>query len=252
MASAMPEGPQIIFLKEQMEPFVGQPVLNAEGEAKNIPFAKINGQKVNAIMTFGKELFLCFPQCTIRIHLMFFGKYAINSELNRELRLRLTFETGEINFYACDCRLIPAPLNQLYDWTTDVMHPSFDAEKALAKMYRQPHRLICEALLDQGIFAGVGNGIKNEVLFRTHLHPESRVSEIPEVKLRNLIRGCVQLSAEYLQMLQEGTVAELWQVYRQKICLRDNIPLRKESIGKSGRSCYFCDKCQQLYLPDLG
>ena len=31
--------------------------------------------------------------------------------------------------------------------------------------------MVCDALLDQTVFAGVGNIIKNEVLFRTGVHP---------------------------------------------------------------------------------
>lgn len=246
----MPEGPQIFFLREQTEQFTGQLVLRASGNAKDIPYDALKGQVLKEIKTYGKELLLCFSDFTIRIHLMLFGKYAINGELNRELRLGLEFETGEINFYACDCRLIPAPLDRVYDWSTDVLHDSFDPDKALQKLYSKPHRLICEALLDQCILAGVGNGIKNEVLYRRQVHPASIVGEIPEPELRKLISACVHLSFEYLGWKREGTEGKHWQVYKQKECMRDRIPLRKEKIGKSGRSSYFCDKCQQLYLPD--
>lgn len=246
----MPEGPQIVFLKEQVEQFTGQPVLEANGNAKDIPLNEIAGQGLTAIKTYGKALFFCFPHVTIRIHLMLFGKYAINGELNRELRLGLAFETGEINFYACDCRLIRGSLDKLYDWSTDVMHASFDLDKAVEKMYSKPNRFICDALLDQDILAGVGNGIKNEVLFRRQVHPESMVGEIPELELSKLIAACVAFSFEYLGWKREGAEGQHWQVYRQKECPRDHTPLRKEKIGKTGRSCYFCDKCQMLYVPD--
>ncbi|WP_162052315.1 endonuclease [Pontibacter pamirensis] len=246
----MPEGPQIVFLKEQAEQFTGQLVLEANGNAKDMPFNEIAGQPLTAIKTYGKALFFCFPSVTIRIHLMLFGKYAINGELNRELRLGLAFDTGEINFYACDCRLVRCSLNKLNDWSTDVMHASFDPDKALEKLYSKPNRLICDALLDQAILAGVGNGIKNEVLFRRQVHPESIVSNIPEPELRKLIAACVDFSFEYLDWKRERAEGQHWQVYRQKECPRDRIPLRKEKIGKTGRSCYFCDKCQKLYVHD--
>jgi len=246
----MPEGPQMVFLQEQAAQFIGQQILKAEGEAQNISFAKLTGQELTNIKTFGKELLFCFPDFTLRIHLLLFGKYAINGRLNRALRLGLTFETGEINFYACDCRLLSEPLPAVYDWRTDVMHDSFDLEKARQKLISKPQRLICDALLDQAILAGVGNGIKNEVLFRRQIHPESLVGEIPESDLRHLIQACVTFSHEYLLRLQAGTVDECWQVYKQKECPRDHIPLRKEKTGKTGRSGYFCDKCQHLYLAD--
>lgn len=245
----MPEGPQMVFLKEQAEQFVGQRVVRAQGNAKNIPFDEIQGQPLTEIRTFGKELLFCFPQFTVRIHLMLFGKYAINSELDRQLRLGLEFEDGEINFYACECRFIREPLEQVYDWTTDVLHPRFDKQKAHDRLEGKPKQLICEALLDQDILAGVGNKIKNEVLFRRQVHPESLVGAIPSKELLKVVEECARLSSEYLDWKREGTDDEHWQVYKKKECPRDHVPLRKEKIGKSGRSCYFCDKCQKLYLP---
>ena len=38
----------------------------------------------------------------------------------------------------------------------------------------------CDVLIDQHIFAGVGNIIKNEALFRAAVRPLSVVSKIPE------------------------------------------------------------------------
>ncbi len=240
----------MVFLKEQAEQFIGQRVLEAKGAAKNIPYRILVEQELREIKTFGKEIFFCFQGFVLRVHLMLFGKYIFNEEINRELTLGVAFEDGEINFYASDCRVIQEPLSDVYDWTTDVLHPSFDAAKAQQNITRKPDQLICDALLDQTILAGVGNGIKNEVLFRAQIHPESVVGEIPDLQLKSLIRVCVTLSIEYLEWIREGTVPRPWQVYRQKECPRDRVPLRKARLGRPARSCYFCEVCQYLYLPD--
>jgi endonuclease-8 len=243
----MPEGPQMVFLKDQVEHFIGQSIIQAEGNDQVIPFELLIGQPLADIRTFGKEILFCFPLFTVRVHLMLFGKYSIDSMLNRELKLRLAFENGEINFYACNCLFITEPIDEVYDWAVDVMHPSFDPNKALQKLLSKPKELICEALLDQHILAGVGNKIKNEVLFRAHVHPLSIVGEIPDKELRKLVDECVKLSLEYLEWKREETDNDHWKVYKKTECPRDYIPLLKEKIGKSGRSCYFCDRCQQLY-----
>ena len=245
----MPEGPQVVFIKELMAPFVNQPVLTAEGNAAGIPFERVTGQVLTAVETFGKELLFCFPGFALRVHLMLFGKYALNGELNRELVLGLTFPGGFINFYACGCRLLPEPLAHVYDWRTDVMHPTFDPDAAVEKLAARPDSLICDGLLDQNILAGVGNGIKNESLFLAHVHPQSLVGAVPRSVLKGLVLTCVRFSFEYLRWKREGE-GEHWHVYRQQLCPRDHVPLRAEKLGKSGRSCYYCDKCQQLYLPD--
>lgn len=246
----MPEGPQMVFLKEQAQPFIDQLVKEANGDTKAIPFDTLQDQPLIAIRTFGKEIFFCFPHLTLRIHLMLFGKYVINGALNRALRLGLEFENGWINFYASDCRVIEKPLDQLYEWSTDVMHAAFDQNKALQKLQSKAQQLICDALLDQDILAGVGNIIKNEVLFRQQVHPASLVGEIPKSVLKRLIADCVKFSFEYLDAIREETANAHFQVYRKKDCPRDLIPLRKDKLGKAGRSCYYCDKCQQLYMAD--
>ena len=244
----MPEGPQMVILKEEVEQFIDQLLLCVDGNAKDIPLDKIKGSRLIDVKTFGKEILFCFQQSAIRIHLMLFGKYAIDSELNRVLRLGLEFESGTINFYACECKFIEGPPDEAYDWSIDVMNRSFNRQKALEKLLNKPKQLICEALLDQNILAGVGNKIKNDVLFRKRVHPESVVGEIPPKVLQDLIDECVYLSFEYLEAKREGTDGELWQVYKRKECKRDQIPIQKQKIGKSGRSCYFCDKCQSLYI----
>ncbi len=245
----MPEGPEMVFLKELAGQFVNQPVVEATGSAAGVPFDAVTGQVLTAVETFGKELLLCFPGFALRVHLMLFGKYVLNGTLDRELVLGLAFPGGSLNFYACRCSLLREPLADLYDWRADVMHPSFDADGAVAKLAARPESLVCEALLDQRILAGVGNGIKNESLFLGRVHPLSRVGAVPRAVLKQLVRTCVRLGFQYLRWKREGA-GELWQVYRQKTCPRDHLPLRTEKPGKSGRSCYYCDKCQQLYVPD--
>jgi endonuclease-8 len=246
----MPEGPQMVFLKEQLEHLIGERVVEATGNAANIPFEKINGQKLVAIKTFGKEILFCFSKFTVRVHLMLFGKVGIDEQLNRLLRLGFRFKNNQLNFYACECRFIEQPLDEVYNWSSDVMNPAFNATNALQKLKSKPNQIACEALLDQNILAGVGNKIKNEALYRQQVHPESVVGEIPDAVLKKLVKDCVKLSFEYLEAKRENTDADLWQVYKKSECKRDRIPIQKQKIGKSKRSCYYCDKCQKLYIED--
>ena len=217
----MPEGPQMVFLKEQLQHFIGQQLVAAIGNAPDIPFNEIQGRTLTGIQTFGKEILFCLGPLTIRVHLMLFGKFAIDHELNRALRLGLQFENGEVNFYSCECRFISQHLDEVYDWSIDVLHPAFNVRKALEKMQARPNELVCEALLDQHILAGVGNKIKNEVLFRTRIHPESLVGEVPGKELEKLIKDCVKFSAQYLEWKREGAEDEHWMVYKKAECLRN-------------------------------
>jgi endonuclease VIII len=240
----MPEGPQMYYLKEQLDMLVGQTLKSAGGDAPDIPFDKLSGAMLTEIRTFGKELLFCFESFTLRVHLMLFGKYAVNDTLPRKLRLGLEFEEDDVNFYASSCKYIGGRPDNHYHWPSDLMNPAFDAAEAVNRLVKKPGALICDALLNQDILAGAGNKIKNEILHIRRVHPRSRVGEIPPSRLRELVDEAVRLSFRYLEWQRAGEEND-WKIYKRKECSRDGTTVTKEEIG--GRSCYFCERCQELF-----
>jgi endonuclease-8 len=244
----MPEGPSIIILKEAVQAFKGKKIISAEGNSKKIDFSLLEGKTVTGFKSWGKNFFICFTPFTLRIHFMLFGSYRINERKEAPARLSLQFKEGkELNFYACVVQLIGEPLDDLYDWTGDVMNPLWDAAKALKKLKAKPAMLVCDALLDQNIFAGVGNIIKNEVLFRTRIHPESLLGKIPLPKLKELVRESVIYSFEFLEWKKAFTLKKHWLAHTKTICPRDNVKFVKAYLGKTNRRSFFCTVCQKLY-----
>jgi hypothetical protein len=115
-------------------------------------------------------------------------------------RLGLTLaEDTEFKFYTCSVRYIEGPLDKAYDWAADVLSDQRNPAAARKKLRAMPHALFCDALLDQAVFSGVGNIIKNEVLFRILLHPLSTVGALPAPKLRALVEQARQYSFDFLQ-----------------------------------------------------
>jgi endonuclease-8 len=53
---------------------------------------------------------------------------------------------------------------------------------------------ICDILLNQSVFAGVGNIIKNEALFNGKVHPLSIAGKIPKTKLETIARAAREFS----------------------------------------------------------
>src|SRR6185436_13367197 len=170
----MPEGPSMVILKEAMQPFIGKKILEARGNAK-IDMGRLLQKKILNIKTWGKQFFICLPNTTIRIHFLMFGSSSIGEQTrpDKSLRLGLRFSKGSTFFYTCAVRLIDEPIDPLYDWEADVMSDKWNPAKARKKLKAIPDTMICDALLDQQIFSGVGNIIKNEVLYRVKLHPEN-------------------------------------------------------------------------------
>jgi endonuclease-8 len=147
--------------------------------------------------------------------------------------------------------LLDKPLEELYDWTADVMNGSWDHDKAFFKLKSQPETLACDALLDQNIFAGVGNIIKNEVLFRIGLHPLNKIGQIPDDALHLLIREAVIYSFDFLEWKKEFTLKKHWLAHTKRICPRDDVPFQKKHLGKTKRRSFYCEICQTYYGSDL-
>ena len=221
-------------------------VRHAEGTAK-IDKDRLIGQKVTDFRSWGKHFLVCFEDFTIRIHFLLFGSYLINDRKKTAPALSLVFDKNELNFYTSSIQLIDKPVGDIYDWSADIMSESWKPAVALKKLKDRPKMLVCDALLDQDVFAGSGNIIKNEVLFRVRMHPLSVIGEVPDTKLKEVIKETREYAFEFLEWKQEGTLKKHWLAHTKKICPRCDIPFHKEYLGKAKRRSYFCENCQQRY-----
>lgn len=242
----MPEGPSIVIAKENMAAFIGHKVIAASGNAK-IDLSLLENQKLLDIKTWGKHLLLCFEGFTIRVHFLLFGIYRINETKEAKLRLGLAFNNGEINFYTAAVKVLEGDIDSHYDWSADVMQEQWDEKAALEKLGHKPDMMICDALLEQDIFSGVGNIIKNEVLYRVHVHPKSRIGDIPDVKRKEITAQARQYSFDFLKWKNEGTLKKHWLAHTKKICKRCDLPMHKEYTGTKKRRSFFCTNCQEFY-----
>ena len=243
----MPEGPSIVILKEEVKTFKGKKIIEVSGNTKKFDLEILRGETITAFKSWGKHFLICFPGFTIRIHFLLFGSYRINESKDASPRLHLKFADGELNFYACALQLIDQPLNKVYDWSGDVMNKKFDPAKALQKLKDHPGTLICDALLDQNIFAGVGNIIKNEVLFRIKIHPMNTVGKLPASKRKLLIKEAVNYSFDFLKWKKKFVLKKHWLIHTKKACPRDGTVIKKVYLGTTNRRTFFCPACQKLF-----
>lgn len=130
-------------------------------------------------------------------------------------------------------------MDEVYDWAADVMSVLWNVNKACKKLKTLPNTFACNALLDQRIFAGVGNIIKNEVLFRIKVHPLSRVGKLPSAKLKALINEARNYSFDFYEWEKNFVLRNHWLVHTKKICPRCNIPLIRKHLGKTNRRTFF-------------
>ena len=242
----MPEGPSLVIAKEEMVPFIGKKILSVSGNSKTDK-ERILNKKLIDIKTWGKHLLFCFDRFTVRIHFLMFGKYLVNAKREGDARLSMQFKNGEINLYTCSVKFIEEPLDKIYDWAADVLSDAWDAKAAKKKLKAVPNMMVTDALLDQTIFAGVGNIIKNEVLYRIKVHPKSKVGALPTKQLNDLIKEARHYSFDFLKWKKEYTLRKHWLAHTKKTCARDGDKIVKEYLGKTQRRTFFCNTCQVLY-----
>jgi endonuclease VIII len=242
----MPEGPSIVILKEEASGFIGKKILRAEGNT-TIDKARLAGQRIVALRSWGKHFLVELPRFSLRVHFMLWGSYRIDERKDSAVRLGLGFANGEMNFYSCSVRFIEEPLDEVYDWRADVMSEHWDAALARKRLRAQPLALVCDALLDQDIFAGVGNIIKNEVLFRIRVHPLSTIGALPAAKLRELVREARQYSFDFYEWKKAYVLRKHWLAHTKRICPRCDIPFVKGHLGTTQRRSFFCERCQVRY-----
>lgn len=244
----MPEGPSIVILKEQAAPFLGRTITRVAGNT-TIEKERLLHQRIESLRSWGKHFLVELPDFSLRVHFMLFGSYRINEDKSWAVpRLHLGFDGGEINFYACSVRFIEEPLDLAYDWWADVMSQHWDPALARKRLRSAPDMLACDALLDQDIFAGVGNIIKNEVLFRIRVHPLSTVGALPAAKLRELVDEARNYSFDFYEWKKQYVLKKHWLAHTRRTCPRCAIPLAKAHLGRTRRRSFFCENCQVKYV----
>jgi endonuclease-8 len=244
----MPEGPSLVILKEAVKKFKGKKILDATGNSKFDKRGLIN-KKILDFKTWGKHFLILVKGMNLRVHFLMFGSYSIGEQTkpDKSLRLALQFKEGGIYFYTCAIIVIEEDLDKVYDWKADVMNDNWDPAAARKKLKKMPSALVCDALLDQNIFAGVGNIIKNEVLYRVKVHPESLVGELPAKKLTEMINEARVYSFEFLEWKKAFVLKKHWLAHTKKTCKRCDLPIVKTYPGKLKRRAFFCANCQVRY-----
>jgi endonuclease VIII len=243
----VPEGPSIYLLREEAARFARRTVRKVSGNSSQ-NLQRMQGRRVTAIRRWGKHLLIQFSDFTLKIHLLMFGSYTVNERKpDKPARLRLEFDNGEISFYACSVKYLEDPLDEIYDWSADVLEDAWNPRRARSKLLAVPDRLVCDALLDQEIFAGVGNIIKNEVLYRIKVQPINTVGGLPSRKLGDLIRQARDYSFDFLQWKREFTLRKHWLIHNKGTCPTCGGPVNRAYLGQYQRRSFFCTRCQVLY-----
>ena len=247
------EGPSLYLAARQLTSFRGKTVLSVSGNTK-IEKERIRTKEVKDIFSWGKHLILQFDEFALRTHFLLFGAFeatvndsSVTGDYQRAYppRLQLEFENGRIKLFNCSVKFLETPHARAgYDFTIDIMSSKWNADKAFDSIISKPEAEIADLLLDQEIFAGVGNIIKNEVLWRVYIHPQTQVKDIADVELKKLIAETRKFSLLFYKWRKVFLLRKHLDIYQKSVCPRCGTKLRRAKTGQRNRMSHFCPTCQ--------
>ena len=216
------EGPSLYLAAEQLQPFAGRYIRHVAGNSK-IGIERLAGQKVIAIFAWGKHLVFQMETFALRVHFMLWGTFAatvkgrsVTGDYRRSgpPRLVLNFPNGDITIWAASVRFVEdADAKAAYDFAARHHGRRVECARRACQGEDFPRAEIADVLLDQAIFAGVGNIIKNEVLFRTRVSPFARVRDISNPKLKAIVADARTFSFRFLELRRIFALRKNLEVY---------------------------------------
>lgn len=244
------EGPSLFIAEENLNPFERKIILKVEGNTK-VGKERLLKKEVKHIFSWGKHLVFQFDDFAMRIHFMLYGTYVarvngrlVNGEYTREgklIRLGLTFDNGFINMYNCSIKLLEtAKAKKAYDFSANIMSKTWNSDSALEKIKQYPNEEIADVLLDQEIFAGVGNIIKNEVLYIVRVDPRTLVKNLTEEKLKEIIEESQKYAHNFYKWRKKYELRKHYQVYRQSVCKNCGTRVTRKKTGRRERYSFIC------------
>jgi endonuclease-8 len=249
------EGPSIHLAAEQLRPFVGRKVGVVTGNSR-IGIERFRGKTVKDIFAWGKHLVFQFDTFALRVHFMLWGTFAatvkgtsVTGDYRRTgpPRLVLNFPNGEITIWSASLKFLEdADARRDYDFTADIMSDRWDPKAAVRKVRAFPREEIADVLLDQAIFAGVGNIIKNEVLFRTRTSPFLCAGKISDRKLRAIVADARVFSLRFLELRRLFALRKNLEIYRRTVCPNCGGKVYRRVHGERARRSFFCARCQKV------
>ncbi len=103
-------------------------------------------------------------------------------------------------------------------------------------------------LLDQSVIAGVGNILRNEILFRAGISPERKVKDLTRDELERIADITKDLSEKFLELkMEKKGIKSLLLVYNRYrgSCIKCGSSIKFYMQKPVNRKTFICEKCQR-------
>lgn len=240
--------------------FGGEVVREVFAKSKKvfIPLDELIKKRFLGSDSLGKNIILFFDGIAIRLHLMMFGAihiYKSNEELEKPIeRVRLMIKGEERRLIVYNAPIVEIDRRENImarlkaELGPDPLSEDWDMRRAIENLKRLQDKKIGVLLLDQSAIAGIGNILRNEILFRARIHPERLVKDLSDDEIERIVDVSEELMRKFLELkLEKRNIKDLLFVYNKYrgLCRNCGNPIRYYRQEPINRKTFVCENCQR-------
>lgn len=264
----MPELAEVEFYRRQWDSGLGQKIVAVELHARKRIFRgsdiralkrELTGRRFLRSFAWGKQMLFEFSGGNwIGIHLGMTGKLRTEPpDFRPEKHDHLVLHQTRRALVFRDARLFGRARfhhgKSSPDWwrsgAPDIASERFDRAFFDAFLNRHARAPVKAVLLLQSGFAGIGNWMADEILWRAKISPLIPAGGLSTAQRTRLFRETRFVASESLRIIgpnfsdppRDWLIHQKWK--REGVCPRHRTPLRKAMIG--GRTTAWCPRCQR-------
>ena len=275
----MPEGDTIFRAARTLNrALAGQVVTRFETQLPHLQRvhddAPLSGRTIEEVSASGKWLTMRFSGNLILLtHMLMSGSWHIYRPGEKWQRsrydMRLVIETRSFVAVAFKVPVAefhtPESLAKREGYSTlgpDLLGRDFDEKQAAESLRAQAKMEIAEALLRQGVIAGIGNVYKSEVCFACRVNPFRDVASLVDVEINCLISTArkflkanvadtsgdqIVTYTGFRRTTQRANPSERLWVYGRagQPCRRCGTAIQSRKQGRDARITFWCPNCQR-------
>jgi endonuclease VIII len=271
----MPEGPEIFRAARAVHEAIAQQPCTIELVHPKIKAKQrsLRGAQVVRVHARSKAMLTEFSSGDVLYsHNQLYGEWVVHEagQALKPKQVRLIIRTAQhqaVLYSATDFAWLKAGREQLHPYIArlgpEVLDPSLTAPQMAARLARFPRRVIADALLDQGVLAGLGNYLRADILFVARVNPLSRIGDLSRAQLLRVARASLALTRRsaahdgvtrpmtaYRAARRQGLDYEAARFHvfdrAAQPCWVCDTPIRRGTQG--GRGLFFCPVCQDCNL----
>lgn len=262
----MPEGNEIYrYAKLHTETFVGKTICVEAPNGRFADAALLTGRKLKSVMVHGKHLGYDFGRDRkLHVHLGRFGDFIEGKmpfpETRGALRMRWSTRTDWLELRGpTDCSVYTDQQWRALEERlgADPLAPHSDPSPAFEQV-RKAKLAIGSLLMDQRVFAGIGNIYRAELLYRAKQNPFTAGKDTSDQTLKSIWQDAVKLMPDGMVDRRIVTTRAKDRPHPRGLAQRDETHYVYHRHGKpcfvcgttilrvqmAGRTLYWCPICQ--------